>query len=102
MNATPNDNIIPDDVGGISNLHGEELENYLKQKLDEFNEKIDASEAALEKMNDYVESGTLIDEQKTYDEDTDDILEIEDQLDTDLNNAVLDLATEDRVLKDIE
>jgi hypothetical protein len=42
-----------------------------------------------------------VDEDQTNREDDEALAEIEGKLDLDLNNAALDLATEDEILKDI-
>jgi len=102
MNSTQNNNDSnPLSVEEISNLHGEELKKVLAQRLQEHKDTVAEIDASLKDICDEVNNMPDIDEEKVTNEDNESLAEIERQLDTDLNNAVLDLATEDEILKDV-
>jgi hypothetical protein len=100
MNSTPN-NTNPLTPEEISNLHGEDLKKVLAQRLGGYKDKVKEIDESLKDICEDVEKMPEVDEVKTKKEDDAALAEIEGQLDTDLNDAMLDFATEDEILKDV-
>lgn len=100
MNSTPN-NTNPLTPEEISNLHGEELKKALQQRLGGYKDKIKEIDGVVKDILEDVEKMPEVDEVKAKKEDDAALAEIEGQLDTDLNDAVLDFATEDKILEDV-
>jgi hypothetical protein len=101
MNPTPNNNSNPLTADEISKLHGEELKQALAQKLQGYKDGMAEVDNSLKDICEEVEAMPEVDEAKTKKEDDATIAGIEKQLDDDLNNAALELATEDEILSDI-
>jgi uncharacterized coiled-coil DUF342 family protein len=101
MNQTSKNDFKPLTVEDLSNLHGEELKAVLAQRLKQRRDEIDEIDASLKDICEEVHKMPDIDEDKVTKEDDEALAKIEEQLDTDLNNAILDFATEDEILKDI-
>ena len=101
MNQTSKNDFKPLTVEDLSNLHGEELKAVLAQRLKQRRNEIDEIDASLKDICEEVDKMPDIDEDKVTKEDDEALAKIEEQLDTDLNNAILDFATEDEILKDI-
>ena len=102
MNQTQNNNSNSLTMDEISKLHGDDLKKALDQRLQSHKNEVDEVDALTKDACDEVEKMPDIDEKKAEKEDRDAVAEIEKSLDDDLKNAVLDLATEDEILKDIE
>ena len=103
MNQTQNNsNTTPLTVDEINSLHGEELKKVLADRLQKHKDDMAKIDASLTDITKEVEAMPEPDEAKDKAEDDAAMKEITEKLDTDLNNAVLDLATDDETLKDIE
>jgi hypothetical protein len=102
MNSTLNNNSNPLTADEISKLHGEELKQALAQKLQGYKDGIAEIDASLKDICEKVEAMPDVDKAKAKAEDDAAIAEIEKQLDTDLNDAILELGTSDEILSDIK
>lgn len=92
---------IPLTIDEINSLQGDDLQNALDQKLQEYKNEVSEIDASLKDVCDEVENMPEEDEQKVDDEDDKSIAEIEEKLDSDLVNAVIDLATDDDVMREV-
>lgn len=103
MNSTNNNdnNLNPLTVDEINSLSGEELTKALDERLQQHNRQMTEIDNALKPLCEAVEKMPDVDEKKNYKEDSESIAKIENQLNTNLNNAVLNLATTDEILKDV-
>jgi hypothetical protein len=102
MNSTQNNNPNPLTSEEISKLHGEDLKKALANQLSGYKNEVSRIDSALKDICEDVEKMPEVDAQKAQKEDAVALAEIEKKLDDDLNNAVLDLATEDEILKDVD
>ena len=101
MNSTPNNNLNPLTPEEISNLHGQELVDALAKQRQMYKTETDRIDGVLSKISDEVENTPDVDQQQARREDDEALAKIEVELDNSLNDAILDLATTDEVLKDI-
>ena len=90
MNQTQN-KTIPLTIDEINSLQGDDLQNALDQKLQEYKDEVSEIDASMKDLCDEVENMPEEDEQKTDEEDSVAIYEIEDKLESDLDKAILDL-----------
>ena len=101
MNPIPNNNSNPLTADEISKLHGDELKQALSQRLQGYKDRIAEVDAVLKPIYDEVVAMPKIDGANIIGEDNEVIDTIEKQLDMDLNNAALEMATEDKILNDV-
>lgn len=97
MNSNQNKPLTAEE---ISKLHGKELSDALSEGLESFKKDMEEIDESISGIVSEIEGMSDIDI-KSKDDDSE-INELENNLNIDLNNAVLDLATEDEILKDIE
>lgn len=90
MNQTQN-KTIPLTIDEINSLQGDDLQNALDQKLQEYKNEVSEIDASLKDVCDEVENMPEEDEQKADVEDSMAISEIENKLESDLDKAILDL-----------
>ena len=90
MNQTQN-KTIPLSIDEINSLQGDDLQKALDQKLQEYQDEVSEIDASLKDLCDEVENMPEVDEEKTNEEDSAAISEIENKLESDLDKAILDL-----------
>ena len=101
MNQTQDDskNLSVDD---ILSLHGEDLKKALDARIKAHNDAVSAVEEELAGVVEYSKNLGELDVIKNADEDDQFIDKLEKDLNKSLNDAVLDLATDDDILEDIK
>jgi len=101
MDQTQN-NTNPLTDNEINSLSGEDLKKVLAERLKSHKDQMAKIDASINGLCEEVEEMKEPNKEADDAEDAESLNKIEEQLDTDLNNAILDFATEDKILEDIE
>jgi hypothetical protein len=99
-NTSTSNNIITEEE--ILNLHGEDLEKTLTDRLQSHTDEVDQIYNPLADICEDVKNMPDIDEAATDEEDNIAISEMLEKLDDDLTVAAVDLATDDEILQKID